>query len=719
MKKFFKNNIFIILYFVIVCIIELLGVFVTSGKFYIKSPLLFLLIQAVFICILLSLSSQKARHIASSIFISIFFVMNMLFIVLFDMTETLFDYGMFNLRNDAMSILESIPIDFLFFSVCALMLSCYIVFGARFARHNPNKVGFKYTKIITTFVLIFTLAGNGFTLYFNNKNFQSKVTDKLYRTNDATYADMGITANFFNELFKGTFFFDVPLGDEEQLNTFIYDKVSTSNFSENAGNYNLVTMLVESFEWFSFMQDFELFVNGHNIINPQTNKAYTEDEANAVLEKLFPNIYDFYKSSISLTNFYSREKTDISENLCLTGSYPTGAYINYDFPANEIVSSMPSTLKTLYGDNITCNAFHNGFYTYYNRNESILSLGFDSFTASEQMHKKGLTDWDGRGERNLDSQMIEVCSDEMFPTDKQFYTHITTITMHGQYTYRENLEQAGYYDEMAQYGIKAKSGNTAEDNNFNIFYYYTACVKEFDKALGITMSELKERSLDDNTIVLIFGDHNTYYQNLSNSVKDIENTDNKNFTNLYRVPCMINYPNITQIVEFLETEKYDQVGTRYIITENEDSLGNPTIGIQVKKFACTSDMLPTLFDLLGINYYENLYFGHSIFSSTQSVLYSRAYDVFVTDCLYFSSLKNIKWSRDENTSNDPATKYADLSNYSLENHLQQVETEASILLTKLDACNRIYFNNYFAKQNINSPEYKNYEIYATNLKNIN
>jgi hypothetical protein len=44
------------------------------------------------------------------------------------------------------------------------------------------------------------------------------------------------------------------------------------------------------------------------------------------------------------------------------------------------------------------------------------------------------------GTRNLDSQMVDTAADLMFPKDKRFYSFITTITMHGMYYDRENLQ---------------------------------------------------------------------------------------------------------------------------------------------------------------------------------------------------------------------------------------------------------------------------------------
>ncbi len=722
MKKFFKENILIFIYFALVCLVELLGVAVTAGKFYIREPWVFLLIQFVFVGILFCISSNRARHIVASCFLLVFIVVNFIFIVIFEMTETIFDFGMFKLRNDAMAILESIPVNFVFFSISLLSIACFVIFGARYVRHNNTKVGLKYLKIASAIGMCVVTISNIFVLYFGNKNLQSGIYDKLYKSNDATYSKMGITANFVNECFKGLFLSEVKLGDEQQLEDYIYDKTYEANFNQDDKEYNVVTMLVESFEWTSFIQDFDLYVKGYNLKNPETGKAYTEEEANEALSKLFPNIYDFYKSSIALTNFYSREKTDISENFCLIGSYPTGSYINYDFPNNEISTSFANVLKTLTDGNIKTTAFHNGTYTYYNRNHELLSVGFDKFYAGEQMYEWGYTDYKSDGERNLDSEMIDICADKMFPTDERFYTHITTITMHGQYSHRKNLEKLGYYDELQAYGLVPEPVKSdTEINGFNTFYYYAACVKDFDVALGKVTNELEERGLRDNTVLLLFGDHNTYYSGLSNYVKDIYEPSDDNYTNLFRVPCMIQYPDMENVFNFVETNLADDLNKKYIINEYTNSKGETVKNLQVKKFACTADMLPTLFDLIGINFYSNLYFGNSIFSETESMLYSRAYNVFITDSAFFSNIKNIKWIRDEDDTeaNEAASKYAYLDEYSKDAHMADIEARARTVLERLDACNRIFYNDYFDRPNINNKDLKNSEIFAQKMKELN
>ncbi|MFQ6724029.1 MAG: LTA synthase family protein [Clostridia bacterium] len=745
MKRFIKSNILIWVYFALALIIELTAVFVTSDKFYIRSPLIFLFVQLLMVLILLSISSNKVRHIVASILLVTFMIIDIVFIVIFEMTETIFDYGMFNLRNDGMAILESVPINFTFFAISMLIISLYIVFGGRYARHAQKPVSIKWWTIPSAISVITCL---GMTLYFNNRNFESDVTDKLYRASEASYAEYGIIGNFLNEFVKGSFFSHVKLGDEQQLEDFIYntDNIYQTNF-ESDDEYNVVTILVESLEWYGFMQDFSLFTNGYNIdyskYTDSQGQNYTDAEQ--ILRELYPNLYNFYDSSIVLSNFYSREKTDIAENLSLLGSYPTNAYINYDFPDNVSATSMASVLKVLDND-ISCNYFHNGGSSFYNRSKYMKAIGFDSCTTTEQMKDMGMTDYSAKGERNLDTDMIEVCADQMFPTDQRFYTYITTITMHGQYTYRDNLAKRGYYDKLAQYGITKMSGDSFEAFNHNNFYYYTACVMEFDNALGKIMNELSTREngngtkLIDNTIICLFGDHNTYYSSLSNYVKDIDNVKDDNYTNLFRVPCMIKTPNMAQVrvrartgvvndyVEEL-VEKYpemkdedivnialERMHERYVVEKTDAGTR-----LVVKKFMCTADIMPTLLDLLGINVYGNLYFGHSAFDLKESVMYSRAYDMFITDNMYFVSLNNIKYMRKDNPelNNDVALKYADIKFYDSEEHLIEVEIEAKKLLNKLSACNRIFYNDYWARTNISDNTKTNADILNQKLKEIN
>lgn len=636
---YFKTNYIPFLFAAAAIVIELTAVFVTSGKFYIRSPWMYFTILAALTFIQFFIPNNYARHVYSSIALAVFFVCDLVFVIIYEMTGTIFDFSMFKLRGDAMSIVEKLQINFTYVSVGGVILSGFVVFARMPVPYVPKPELTRMTKIVLPCMLA-VLAGVHSTLVVFSLNADKDdvlLANKLYGTNESVYSDKGIIGNFASEIYEGVFK-KTETGDLQEIDDFIYKKVSSDTVPRfgAAKGYNVVTILAESFEWFSFMRDTTAFPNGH--------KA---DEQ--ILRQLYPNLYEFYDHSVAMTNFHAREKTDIAENLSLIGNYPLDYYLNYDYPENNIAYSLPNIMNDLYG--VKSVSYHNGTRTFYNRNEYLTqAVGFESFVSSEDMTGESMTNYIDLGERNLDSEMIAACKEQMFPTDRRFNTYITTITTHGQYGYRENLEK--YYDIMDSYGILPLSdGMDTASQNANTFRYYAAAAMELDRAVGAITDYLDEKGLTDNTLIVIFGDHNTYYQSLSNYVKDIYlNTQtDKNVTDLYRVPLMIK------------------------IGAGEES------PVKIDKFTCTADILPTILSLLGIRYFENLYYGHSVFSEEESVLYSRAYDVFMTDKIYFSTLKNIKYVSPEVD----------------ENYYKDIENRSLFLLEKISFVNRIFASDFF------------------------
>ena len=183
---------------------------------------------------------------------------------------------------------------------------------------------------------------------------------------------------------------------------------------------------------------------------------------------------------------------------------------------------------------------------------------------------------------------------------------------------------------------------------------YMAATMEFDHAIGVMINDLKDKDILDKTTIIIFSDHNTYYQGLSNSIKDIYDYNNDNYTNLYRVPMMI----------------------------RDSNLGHQVID----KFVSTTDIVPTVLDLFGINYYQNFYFGNPIFSNKESIIYSRAYNIFLTDKTYFYSINNLLYK----------DKSVD------EEYLIDLENRAKIHLTKLEYIDKIFYHDFFKNKDHNN-----------------
>lgn len=643
-SNFIRNNWLIIAYAFIAIVSELTGVAVTAHKFYIRTPFVFLSIVLAFSIILYFIRSQSSRFIVATVLLGLHGIMNIGFIIVYEMTGQIFDYTMLELRQDAWGILESVPINVVYFMVFGVMYSAFIVFAGRFAQVNPklpslNKFVLKCITIITASIALLVGCIASSITY---KDFYNEL---LYSTEDKSYNDLGVTGTVLSQLVAGATKKSVELGDPTDIQNFIFnpDEIHKSNFQDNYNkDFNVVTVLCESFEWMAMIEDLDRFPMGLDLSLPADESNTTKSAA----EVLFPNLYEFYEEAVVMSNFHSKEKTDISENYSYMGAYPTNAITNYDFPTNTLSTTMANTLKAL-DPELTTQIFHNGNKTFYNRSEYELAAGFDKFYACEDMADMGMFDWmNDSGERNLDSKMIETCADLMFPTDNRFFTYIITITQHGQYKHRSNLELEGYYDRLAKFGL-AENGDESHD----AFVTYVAATLELDKAIGTINEELIERDLKDKTIVSLYGDHNCYYSGLSGYIKNIDTysqaqSENINYIDLYNVPFMMRVPGVEHQV--------------------------------IDKFTATCDIVPTIYDVLGINYYKNVFYGNSAFDEEESILYSRAYNFFCTDDILYTSLNRIKFAHKGAVITDDITN------------------RTKKLVTKIEYTDRIFYNDFFS-----------------------
>lgn len=661
-KNHLKRNVFIYCYILISIFIEYLAVLVTSNKLHISNPLIFFTIIFSGALILLAIRKQKLRYAFCAGFLCFHAVFCLIFITTFTLTSgTVFDFAQFNLTQDGMGTIESFKPNFGFVFPTFAILGLFIILGFHYLPLLPSPKPESFIRTTVICLLCVSFALQGYVAYSKNYNKSADMTYILYNAPATNYSDQGIIGNFVNQLYKGAFFSNVELGDEDELESYIYENVSdptnviigTHTTGGMAKDMNVVCILAESFEWFSFISDLQKYPNG---IDADEN----------VLRNLFPNLYDLYDTSFIFDNHHSREKTDISENYSILGCYPTGVYVNYDFANNTVPFSMPNVMKSLEG--VSSNIFHNGKPNFYNRTDYFInSAGFESFVADDTMLEistrkemetgvKTFTDYTLIGERNLDSEMIETCKELMFPLSERFYTNITTYTGHGKYGVRTTLKD--YYNKLDENGLLPYQEDDAQnekaflDNNLRT---YVATAMELDKMVGKINEYLIENNLYDNTMLVIYGDHNAYYESLSAYVKGLEQvTNTRNYTELFRVPLMI------------------RVGSKTATLTKQERT--------INKFTCSADIVPTIYDLLGISYFTNMCYGVSAFNSEKTtVLYSRAYEAFITEKMYFYSLNNVIYKSPDVT----------------EEYVNQITEDATELMIKTSHINRIYYNDYF------------------------
>ncbi len=687
-KDVLKANALVFMYFIFAVVVELTAVFVVEGTPFISRPFLGLGLL-FFVCGGISLiRNNRARATICAILLFAQVVFDLVFSVLYDMTDQYFDIGMLNLRNDAFAILENIPVDFIaFYSGLFCSIAC-LVLGLRHAYYHREVARTKRSVFFNIGLMAAGLATLGIAFFtYYPREAKDRYDEMIHGKETTAYSAYGMIGNLMGEVGKKAFQKITPLA-EDDINSFVYAKESapTEYFGVSKGK-NVVVVLSESLEWYTFLRGNA----GQNGLDGEYPNAL--DIPQETLEALYPNLTEYYEESLVATNFHGREKTDIAEVLSIVGSYPTDAYVNYEYAENTIPYTLPNILKQGTGNNVQLRSFHNGFKSFYNRGEAHKTLGFEGLTDMDDMVEissaaevSTFTNYMNDGERNLDSEMIETAKHLMFPTDgKQFFTYITTITMHGMYYDRDNLQPenntklAEKITLLQTFKPREEDGSLEEYERAEALYYYMATALEFDYMLGCMKADLQKKGLWEDTIVVLFGDHNAYYQELSNYVKDIhEYEDEAKYTDLYNVPLMIH--------DAALVKKLAENGESRIVT----------------KFLSTADIVPTLLDLLGIKYFENLYYGKPIFSDETSVLYSRAYGVFVGDGILRRSVKGKLYQYDGLT--ESGVPVADT--------LSAFEKEGVELVERIKYCDYIFRQDHFGKE-------ENYDKFLSEMRRIN
>ncbi len=690
-KNWVKGNLLVLIYSVFAVLIETTAVFVVEKTPFMERP--YLSLGALcFVCgIILLIPNNRAKTVVCTVMLALQAGLDLVFSVIYDMTGQYFDLGMFNLRNDAFAILENIPVNFITFYVGLFFTLMFLVIGLRlsFTRRRvgrSKKSTFFYVGLMLAGIATF---GISFISYFPRES-EDKYDQMLAGKQAGAYKAYGMVGNLLGEFGKAIFQSEATL-EGEDINEFLYEK--TAEKSEYFGiskDKNVIVILAESLEWFTFLRG---EAEGSSLTGEYPNAMDIPQE---VLEGLYPNLTAYYNESVVMANFHSREKTDIAEVLSMLGNYPTGAYVNYDYAENVIPYTLPNILKSEVDGEIRMRSYHNGFKSFYNREQAHQTFGLEGLTdmydleemskakAEEEGVEETFRNYMDDGERNLDSEMIKTAKEEMFPKDERFFTYITTITMHGMYKERENLKAENHTSLAEKLTLleayKPTDEGAADYKSALALYYYMTTGLELDYMLGCMKEDLQSKGIWENTTILLFGDHNAYYQDLSNYVKDIGDMGNKEkkYTDLYNIPMMIH-----------DTDLVKKIAER----------GEARI---INKFTCTADIVPTLLDLLGIRYFENLYYGHSVFSDKQSVLYSRAYGVFIGDGIVRRSVLGDYYLFEGET--EGGALVADT--------LSAFEREGEALVKKIEYCDYIFRQDHFADE-------ENYQKFVMAMERIN
>ena len=388
------------------------------------------------------------------------------------------------------------------------------------------------------------------------------------------------------------------------------------------GNYPTDQTLIPYVE--SLPTDYYGLMEGKNVITILLESI----QPFAINEGLTPNLYMLADEGLYFENSYSENKTNVSELISITGNYPSitinPAEYDYDFSY-----SMPSVLKE---QGYKTTYLHDNIPSFYYRGDMMPQLGFDYTYFHDELYP-GQDIWTWSGDYTLDSQTMDLMLPYFMDTEEPFYTFWATLSTHGPYNYGPRnkvlFEDYGYFDQIDQAELDGTWTNVLEDGaeeDVLRIRHYQAAVMDLDVAIGKMLDELEDNGLLDDTVIVLYGDHNVYYHNIY--LKMFEDTNNTiyNMEMYHNYFCIYN-PELTE--DYLD------------ISGDDDST--------ISKFVTPYNIVPTLMDLMGIQYNQNIFMGSSIFSEHEDVFYSLKLTGFFNFNIYSSDGREIDYAKIEPT----------------------------------------------------------------------
>lgn len=363
-----------------------------------------------------------------------------------------------------------------------------------------------------------------------------------------------------------------------------------------------------------------------------------------------PNLKKLASEGLYFSNFYSQESVGTSSDTEFTLStslMPASSGTVFVSYFDREYVTIPKLLK------------EQGYYTFsmhgnngsmWNRNNAHKSLGYDDFYNYSKDFEIDETIGLGLSDKSFFRQAVPKIK-KISTEHENFYGTLIMLTNHTpfsdieghtdyevNYKYQVYNEETGEYEEkVAPYMEGTKLGN------------YFKSVHYADEAIGQLMEDLDKEGLLENTVVVIYGDHDA-------KLKKSE------FTRFY------NYDYETDSVKDKNSEGYVDVDYYSYELNRKVPLiiwsKNKKLSTEVTEVMGMYDVLPTLGNMFG--FYSEYALGHDIFSVDENVVVFPDGN-WLTNKMYYSQSKEEGklLSPDETVSVDYINKYTEIADQSV------------------------------------------------------
>ena len=499
------------------------------------------------------------------------------------------------------------------------------------------KLNIKHLYLIPILIISIALYYLTITIPCMQNEFQIKSNKKLFINPDVpTVAVNQFGTTLFGILDFKTFLFPVEEDNAEYVSNGKEDDTNVSREVSDAldkiaeeetnkkytslNNYFASQSITDYNDYTGLFEDKNVVV----ILMESVNEAIINEE-------YFPNFYKLYSDGWHWENNYS------PRNSCATGnnefSAMTGLYSIYNTCTTNVYKNN-TYFESIFGlfnnKGYTTTSMHNFVEWYYYRKTIHPNMGSSKYYGAGDLNIKTAGYY---GEWPSDVEFFEKAFDIVLnnENDAPWMTWLTTVTSHQPYS------TSSTYGDLYKNDFKKLGYSTAVSR-------YLSKLKVVDEAIGVMIDKLTEAGELENTVIVMLADHYPY--GLSKSyIKEMISHDLSDYE-IEKTPLVIYNPS-------MESKTFTEYSS-YI------------------------NLVPTLANLMGLNYDPRLYMGNDLLSEDYESL------VVFAD----GSWKNEKAYYNASTSK---LKYYGEETYTTE-EVQAINAEVSL---KISMSSKAIKNNYF------------------------
>ena len=612
LKRVFKK--FFVWFFIL---LFLEGIFAftmydTYNRESIINILFYIIISSAFFSIITGIFNSKVNRIITIIILSILgvlFATQCVFYKIFKVYFSLFNIGLSDQLNsflgDAVKLIfKNIGYIFLFF----IPLIAYILYSKK------NKFYQNDLKSYIAYILVFVVTIVSFNLYIpTTKHTINGAYDLYNNVNEVSLniSKLGVLNTYSIDLYRMLFGFntdikDVNIDTDTDKNT---DPKQKEKEEEKEYGYNVLELNLTKETTNNEIKKINEYIasntgtkqNEYTGIFKDYNLIYITAESFdeiGVSEELTPTLYKLINSGFVFEEFYTPNNLSTigGEFQALTGLFPDSSILRTWRNGNNY---FPYGLGTVY-KNLGYNtyAYHNNSYVFQDRNKYLASQGFDNFLACYNGLEKRMN---CRVWPQSDVDMMNVTIPDYINSDKPFMAYYMTVSGHFAYTYNDNY-------------IASKNRNLVKDLNVGEnAKAYVATQIELDRALEKLIQELENANKLDKTVIVLQADHYPYELDI-NSINSLSTFD-----------------------------RDENIG----INHNALIIWNSNLkNKHITKPCMSTDVLPTVYNLFGIEYDSRLFTGTDILSDSFGIAIMKNHSWVTEEGIYYSTTNEFKANKE-------------------------------------------------------------------------